>query len=324
MSNYYELIKNRDGLPIKAFIQSADRVKMHWHRDIEIVLVLQGSVNVRLGRDICLLKEKDLVLINNNSIHNTIRTKEDNILLVLKIDPDYYSRYYNEFANIVFDCRSFDYGKEEQERFDVVRHHLAKIVWEFNKGKGDFKLMAGSQIHLLLAYLVNNFKVDFVEDDQIINKNRDMERIQRIISYIEKNMDRGVSLQEVADREGLNVYYTSHFIKRALGMSFQEYLNIIRLDESLRLLSTTNKTITEISYESGFPSTKSLNRIFKREINCSPSEYRKANREQSNNWDMNGVKNKQYLNIYIDRALTKLFSYLKDLDYSEGNISKAR
>ena len=311
MDKYHEIIGRQEGLPITAFIQSADIVNMHWHNEIEITLVLQGSVDIRVGNKTYLLKEDDLVVINNNAIHNTTKTKEDNILLVLKVDPEYYSKYYSGLNNIEFDCKSFDREEEDQERFHILRHHLAKLVWEFNKKKEAFKLMVGSEMHLLLAHLVNNFKVISDEKKRISSTDKDMERMQRIMFYIDENIDKGVSLQGIADREHLNTYYLSHFIKRMLGISFQEYLNYIRLDKSLKLLSTTNKTITEISYESGFPSTKSLNRIFRREFDCSPSEYRKDNKKISSSSES---ENERMDRIKSNAALVKLFSYLKTSD----------
>jgi xylan 1,4-beta-xylosidase len=321
MGIYHELIKGGEGLPIRAFIQSADRVKMHWHDDIEISLVLQGSVNIRVGNDIYILKENDLVVINNNAIHNTTETKEDNILLVLKINPHYYSKYYPEFTNVVFDCKSCDHGEEGQEKFDITRHHLAKIIWEFNKKKEDSKLMVGGEMHLLLVHLINNFKVAMKENEKVGNANKDIERIQRIISYMSENIEKGITLQEIADKEHLNVYYLSHFIKKMIGISFQEYLNYIRLDRSIKLLTTTNKTITAISHESGFPSTKSLNRIFKREFDCSPSEYRKDRKKmhgikENKNGYIDKTKESKHLDVYISTAFMKLFNYLKVDDYN--------
>src|SRR5699024_10700712 len=140
------------------------------------------------------------------------------------------SRYYRELGNVTFDCKSIDNRRGEEE-YDIIRQYMSEIVWEFNKREIDSRLMVGSKVHLLLAYLINNCKDKCTEDRPVKSTNKDMKRIQRIISYIDTNLERGVTLQEVADKEELNLYYTSHFIKRTLGMSFQEYLNITRLDK---------------------------------------------------------------------------------------------
>ncbi|MBU5437842.1 helix-turn-helix domain-containing protein [Tissierella sp. MSJ-40] len=293
---------------------------MHWHGEIEIILVLQGTINIRVGNERFLLEENDLILINKNEVHNTSKTKEDNMLLVLQINPEYYSSYYPRFNKMIFNCKSFLYGKEEQKSFDMIRHHLAKIVWELNKKREGYQLIIGAEAHLLAAFLVNNFDHTFIEDEKSVSMNKDIVRLQSIINYINRNMERRITLQEIADNEQLSVYYLSHFIKKNMGMSFQEYLNNIRLDKTVNLLLNSDKTITEISYESGFASTKSLNKLFKDVYDCSPSEYRKAygnivyNENKDRNEDSNKKKSRTYLDVDRKAAFKRLFSYLKGLD----------
>lgn len=285
---------------------------MHWHKEVEILLVLKGSVNVRKGTEAYVMKENDLIVINSHEIHSKSKTEEDNIVLGLQIDPDYYCKYYSGFNNILFNCESFNYDEKNQERFNPIRQHLARIVWEFNKKQEGFQLLVGSEVHLLLAYLINNFKSDSSMEEEGIDNDR--ERIRRIVDYINENMVKGVSLQEIAEREDLNPYYLSHFIKRSLGISFQEYLNFIRLESVTKLLLSTNKTIIDISHESGFPSTKSLNRIFKREYQISPTDYRKLHKRENgfaNDIDLQKIKSKRYVDVDRHLALDKLFTYLK-------------
>ncbi|GAA0730931.1 hypothetical protein GCM10008905_32780 [Clostridium malenominatum] len=320
MKCFYEVIRAEENLPIKAFIHSINGLEMHWHNEMEIILVLQGSVNIRVGNELYSLSENDLILINSNEIHNINKTKEENMLLAVQMNPSYYSAYYPRFNKIMIDCKSFLYGKEAQERFDIVRHYLAKIVWELNKkGKG-YQLIIGSEIHLLTAYLVNNFDYHFIEDEKSASINKDIHRLQSIISFINENLERKVTLQEIADREKLNVYYLSHFIKKKMGVSFQEYINIIRLDKAVNSLTSTNKTITEISYASGFPSTKSFNKNFKITYGCSPTEHRKENTKYLNNikkienTNFHEKKSRTYLDVDRNAALKKLFTYLKPLD----------
>lgn len=324
MGTSYELIRNQDGLPIRAFIHSVEGLNMHWHKELEILLVLKGSLNIRKGTEVYVMKENDLIVINSQERHKTSRTEEDNIVLAIQIDPDYYSRHYPGFDNIRFNCESFHNHEKDQEAFDPIRQHLARIVWESNKKQEGFQLVVGSEIQLLLAHLINNWKDDNPAQGEPIDN--DMERIQGIMDYINENMAKGVTLQQIAEREHLNPYYVSHFIKRTLGISFQEYLNFIRLDNVIKLLLNTDKTIIDISYESGFPSTKSLNRIFKREYEISPTEYRKLYKKAkendfNNGLDLDKVKSKTYLDVDRNIALGKLYTYLKPLDNSVRDSS---
>lgn len=70
-------------------------------------------------------------------------------------------------------------------------------------------------------------------------------------------------------------YHFNHF-HRELGVPFSEYLLKLRLDEAVRLLLTTDQTITEIAEQSGFPNLKSLNQSFRAKYGASPKEYRQS------------------------------------------------
>lgn len=319
------MIKNEEGLPFKTFIHCINGIEMHFHNEMEIILVLQGSVNIRVGNDVYFLNENELILINSNEIHKTSSTGDDNILLALQIDPKYFSTYGLGFNKIVFDCRSFLYGEEDQEDYNMIRHYLAKIVWELNKKRKGYKLIVGSDINLLAVHLVNNFNYYIMEDETVASRNSDIIRLQSIISYINENIEKKISLQEVADRQKLSVYYLSHFIKKKMGISFQEYLNNIRLDKAVYLLAKTNKTITDISYESGFPSVKALNKKFKELFGYSPMVYRKRSianindSERIEEKDSDKKRSRTYLDVDRNAALKKLFSYLKLVDNKLDN-----
>jgi len=322
---FYEVIQSDDGIPVKAFVHSINTIELHWHDQIEILLVLQGSVHVRERTKSYLLKENDLILFNSNEIHNTSRTDEDNMLLALQISPEYCAACCPGFKRMVFDCKSFLARENDRERFDEIRRFMTRIVWELNKKKKGYQLTVGSEINLLAAYLINHFDCHITEDKNTAGKQRDIARLRNILHYIDEHADDNVTLQGLADREHLNPCYLSHFIREKMGMSFQQYLNHVRLDRAVNLLTNTDRTITEISYASGYPSIKAFNRNFKAVYRCSPKEYRNGNHlSPGGKWirDDPGSGEKRsrtYLDVDRNAALKKLFSYLK----TESSIERA-
>lgn len=72
-------------------------------------------------------------------------------------------------------------------------------------------------------------------------------------------------------------YSPSHFMKyfkRAMGMSFIEYLNGFRLEKACQLLLASDSTVLEISQEAGFDNLSYFNRCFKKKFAQTPSAYR--------------------------------------------------
>lgn len=306
MSEFYELIQTEKGFPVKTFIHGVNRLEMHWHNAIEILFVLKGSINITVRDQSYLLKENDLILINNMEIHSINKTKEDNILLALQINSDHYNEIYPGFSDIIFDCNSSI--SDNQEKFDIVRKFLAEIIWVTNKTKKGNNLIIASKINLLTYYLLDSFSIDINEDKKEKSSFKDIKRMKQIIEYINKNLDKKITLKEIAEREDLSLYYLSRFFKKKIGISFQEYLNITRLEKARKLLITTNINVTDIVFRCGFSSTNYFNKIFKKEYNCTPSEYRNKNSQK--NKDTSKIRAKTYLDVDRKAAFKTLFKYL--------------
>ena len=313
MPGFYEFIRSEEGLPLKVFLHSVNRIQMHWHNELEILFILKGSIELRIGSELYLLKENDLILINSKEVHNTSRTQEENIVLALQINPEYYDRLYPKFSNMYFKCNSLVAGEKEEEAFGILRSFLAKIAWETNKKREGYKLIIGSQLNLLGAYLVNRFDYHLIEDVKTIATDNDIYRLEKIVTYINENIEQKITLKEIASREHISPYYLSHFFKGKMGISFQEYINIIRLDKATSLLITTNETITDIALKCGFSSTNYFNKLFKENYNLTPTEYREKNFIESSineKMDKDKVKSKTYLDVDRTHALEKLFTHL--------------
>lgn len=89
------------------------------------------------------------------------------------------------------------------------------------------------------------------------------------------NYYRKLTLSEIADREHLSIYYLSHIIKEATGLSFQDLLSYIRVEESEKLLLGTNKKIGAIADETGFSAVRYYIKHFEQWFGMHPLEYRK-------------------------------------------------
>ena len=332
MSYKYEVVMGEEAIPVKTIIHSVNELDLHWHNKIEIIFVLEGSVNVSIGKETYLLQESDLILININELHSTRKTKDKNVLLAVQIDPEFYKHCFPKFKNMRFNCKYFSQEGGKKNKFDIIIHYIANITWCLNKKNKGYELIIGSYLYLLGEHLINNFHYDVIEAKSQEISDKDLIRIKNIIDYADENMGRNVTLKEIAERQHLNYHFLSHFIKDKIGMSFQDYLNSIRLNNAVSMIANSNDTITNIAYVSGFPSINSFNRLFKREYNCSPTEYRdglltsnhksiKSNRENN--------KIGTYLDVDRNAALKKLYCYLsipntedKEEYKKEGNIDR--
>ena len=97
---------------------------------------------------------------------------------------------------------------------------------------------------------------------------------KKAIRYISQNFSRNLTLDEVADHVHLNPAYFSTLFKQSTGSSFKEYLNMVRIEESKRLLSNTDYSIIDISLATGFEDQSCFSKVFKKYTGLTPKQYR--------------------------------------------------
>lgn len=313
MSYNYEFLMGDEPLPVKAILGSVNEYNLHWHNKIEIIFVLEGSVNVSVDKAEYVIQENDIILINTGQLHSFKRTEDKNTLLAIQIEPEFYNNCFPKFKNMRFHCRSLLQEGREKYKFDVIRHYIANIIWCLNEKDKGYELIIGSYLCLLGGHLINNFDYDVIEDKKYEVSDRDIIRIRNIMNYANENMGRNITLKEIAEKEHLNYHFLSHFIKDKIGISFQDYLNSIRLKKAVGMIINSDETITNIAHLSGFSSINSFNRLFKREYKSSPTEYR----ADLLNSRYKGVKvinsNRKFgtfLEVDMDAAFNKLYYYL--------------
>jgi len=98
--------------------------------------------------------------------------------------------------------------------------------------------------------------------------------ITRAKAYIQQNQAEDLSLGQVAKAVNTSVFYFCKMFKKATGINFTDYLSRVRIEKAKNLLLNPNLRISEIAYEVGFQSLTHFNRVFKKLLGQSPTEYR--------------------------------------------------
>jgi AraC-like DNA-binding protein/ligand-binding sensor protein len=98
--------------------------------------------------------------------------------------------------------------------------------------------------------------------------------ITKAKAYIEEHQAEDLSLGQVAKAVATSSFYFCKIFKKMTGINFTEYLSRVRIEKSKNLLLNPNLRVSEIAYEVGFQSLTHFNRVFKRVLGQSPTDYR--------------------------------------------------
>ncbi len=307
-----ETIEFNFGVPINTSILTIFEYPYHYHPSIELILVLKGTILLQNGCNEMSLKQNDIALIDSGKLHKISSDDKNNIILLFHIDIDYYKRYFQNIGNTLF-SRTIHKDNFLSDVNNTVRQQVLEISMElFRDSDQNFKkveYISRSLIYNLLEnyqYYSLEFK-ELLQSKKLKDNQITFERMQRIIGYIYNQFDSKIKLEEISDWEHLNHYYLSHLIKYSTGMSYQDLLNLIRIEASARILLETNKKNSEIAKSVGFSATKYFNKYFEKWYHISPDSYRTQNKphkinEANKNIISYNKEGNRYINNYIQEG----------------------
>ena len=146
-----------------------------------------------------------------------------------------------------------------------VRHEMQEIIKTDSLGQlsGVIRILG----HLALSDEMNPTGINRPL------KKRD-KKIQQIEIYVSLHYNHDIPIDEIASLVHMNRSSFCVFFKRMKGVSFTNYLNTYRMDIACRLLSTTDKSVSEIAYGVGFNNLSHFCRTFLKYKEVSPTKYR--------------------------------------------------
>ena len=279
-----ELIRYEKLKHVKFLVNRIQFRKEHIHNEFEIFIVLKGSGIAKIKNKSYSLKEGDIFLINSGEVHSYMRdplytldvedTNDVPLFLFVQISNHCLREYFPQIRTTVFNsCNLRDYLSDEEANSMInLLVQSAKIYF---MEEPLYQLNVLSNIAKVLVSCYKEVPHEIISEAQKTNLKQKNLRVERIISYIDANFETQIRLQDLAEQENLSPTHFSHLFTSLFGVTFQNYVNIKRMEQCIRLMPNKEKTLLEISYESGFSDPKYMNRMFIKHFGYTPKEYRK-------------------------------------------------
>ncbi len=176
----------------------------------------------------------------------------------------------------------FSYNSTEalhlsEEEKGIFTDCLKKIKMELNHPIDKLsKRLIARNIQLLLDYCMRFYERQFVTRSA---SNKDvLAKFEALLDayFLDgKPEDEGLpSVRYFAEKVFLSPNYFGDLIKKETGKTAQEHIQNKLIDTAKEMIAGTNKTISQIAYELGFQYSQHFNRVFKRNVGCTPNQYR--------------------------------------------------
>ncbi|MDQ6422934.1 helix-turn-helix domain-containing protein [Paenibacillus sp. LHD-117] len=306
-NSVYEWIETTDTLPFDVQLHSVNYVPSHWHNSIEIIFVLRGELEATVNQTKYALSEGDVLLINDCHVHEVIGMGM-NIIATFLIPTGYLKENLKGAETKQFRCFSGSARKEQRQALDRIRQYMAEMVYIQHKQGETFELEMRIRMLSIFSLLIKQFEAEAEDGGGAMNE-KYMDRMLRIITYIDEHYSEPISLQAIAEREYLSIPYLSKFFSENIGVNFQTYITSIRLKNAVdELLRSADASIADIALKHGFPNAKSFYSAFKSRYGLTPNDYRKQYRPEANT--DKGRPSSNYLAFSQSSALGIIHQYL--------------
>lgn len=230
--------------------------KAHIHSSFEIICAVSGRICVEVDLKKYDLLPGDVIIVFPYQSH-AASSPDKTVDFHCLFSRDIVSYFYRPLVGSVPECPVINL--KDDPLFDIFTS--CKINDDITKIKG--------VMYLLCSRLG--------ESTEFVRKGRAayIELIDKIFTYVSENYSENCSLEALADTLKYDYSYISMIFSRFAGVSFNKYVNIVRVSEACYLLKNTDKTITSVSEQCGFSSLRTFNRNFIQIMNMTPSDYRK-------------------------------------------------
>ena len=248
----------------------------HFHPEIELVYVNKGKGKRHIGHHLSYFNNSQLLLLGSNLPHKgfTDRLTVNGRETIVQFKPEFLGAHFFNVPEMESISHLFERAKNGILFGAEIKKTIGLRIETLSEKQGFEKVV------LLLEILYALSKSD---DYTILNAQgysfetqpQDSTKIDKIFNHINENFNTPISLSEIADKVSMTVPAFCRYFKKVTGKTFTKLVNEYRVVHATKVLSESQMSITDISYECGFNNFSHFNKVFKEFTGKSASKYRK-------------------------------------------------
>ena len=253
----------------------------HFHTFYELCILLSPNAVHFIEGIPYEIKAFDIVGISPNRLHKTqYPTGKPCKRLIIQFNmPSQVSGLSNEYEQLLKlferEVPIFRFDSELQKRL----FRKLNDIYQLAPKKDPMRNLIIHQkfIEFLILLFLNQESNTYSSETEMADIER---KIYSVAGYIHAHYPEDLSLDFLAKHFCISPSYLSHRFKQVTGFSVTDYIQMTRIRNVQSLLINTEIPITEVAEPCGFNCFSQFNRVFRKHIGMSPSQYRKQSQAQ--------------------------------------------
>jgi AraC-like DNA-binding protein len=251
----------------------------HYHPEFELIYISNGNGTLYVGDFIGDYKENDIILLGKNVPHMFHSQ--------FSIENSSYSKAYVFHINDLFLNDACEYLSDFSFLENLMKISKRGVMFRQKQNSMFLQNLDTIDVYSPAETILKVFQIllrlsEYPEYTNLGSINwldrfhTADKRINNVIEYIMLHFKEDINLEKAAEISAMNKSSFCRYFKKSTGKPFVSFLNEIRINYSCKLLLETSpsRSISEAAYISGFNNVSYYNRIFKKVIGVSPSEYK--------------------------------------------------
>ena len=243
---------------------------MHFHEVHELIIFENINGRYLYSQGESQLENNDLVFTPSLETHNFVCPKGKKTWYIVQFLPELFDS--EDMRHV---AEKFGHGvhlRLTQKHIDIVQQQVQclKLCYEQNP----HSILGFNVLKTLVLWIAEHAQIINVPNSKPIAISRDYAKLKPIMDVFRNQTCVDLSLNQAAQTCFMSPAHFSRMFKSVFRYSYSEYSLRHKLYSAARLISQTNKSVTEISYELYFSSPSHFISQFKKQFQVTPKKYR--------------------------------------------------
>lgn len=254
----------------------------YYDRAMVLIEITEGTVNVEIGTDKVNAGKGEFVFVPSNLVFRVLSEEYASVRTMVfasslveenmeNFDTEIFYMFYVQSRSKI------TVFKPDHTIYQTLVYSMNESYDEYVSKDVCYKLAVKANIYLMMTALLRYYCTSRKELDRMIYHN--VMRLRPVIDYITDNYGEKIYIETLSDMIGVSPDYFTKMFKDSIGKTPIDYINGVRINHSLRLLSTTDIPINELAEQIGFSNPNYFHKIFKQYMISSPLTYRKQSQK---------------------------------------------
>lgn len=255
-------------------------VDWHWHEELELILVSEGSAIIAVDSERHMVHEGDGFFINSGVLHGcwsleNSKCRFHSIVFHPRLvggssDSVFWKKYLNPILNHT-SFKSLFLRKEEPWQQEALQS-LDNAWFACVEEQEEYEFLTRNELSKFMFLISQHLdeKKEMVTEKQM----RDSSRMKTMLEYIGNYSSDNITMKEIAASASLSESECLRCFHNTIGTTPIQYLKSYRIKNAAELLSNTEMKIVDIGIACGFQDMSYFAKAFRGVYGCTPSEYR--------------------------------------------------